>query len=97
MKNTQKTLHDMRMGENMMHCSGIQLILPVKKISCLFPIFFLRVGAQETLGLDLLVIYNLSPWLCMNWKYIMLSIMISSSNQPVNDIDVYLSPLIEDF
>lgn len=44
----------------------------------------------------LLVIYNLSPWLCMKRKYVMLSMMISGLKQPGNDIDVYLSPLIED-
>ena len=44
----------------------------------------------------LLLIYNLSPWLCMKRKYMMLSMMISGPKQPGNDIDVYLSPLIED-
>ena len=44
----------------------------------------------------LLVIYNLPPWLCMKQKYMMLSMMISGPRQPGNDIDVYLSPLIED-
>jgi hypothetical protein len=32
----------------------------------------------------------------MKRKYIMLSMMISGPKQPGNDIDVYLSPLIED-
>jgi len=44
----------------------------------------------------LLMIYNLPPWLCMKQKYIMLSMMIAGPKQPGNDIDVYLSPLIED-
>ncbi|KAK2426682.1 hypothetical protein QL285_025325 [Trifolium repens] len=44
----------------------------------------------------LLIIYNLSPSICMKRKYIMLSMMISGPRQPGNDIDVYLSPLIED-
>ena len=43
----------------------------------------------------LLVIYNLPPWLCMKRKYMMLSMMISGPREPGNDIDVYLSPLIE--
>ena len=43
-----------------------------------------------------LVIYNLSPLLCMKRKYIMLSMLISGPRQPGNDIDVYLKPLIED-
>ena len=44
----------------------------------------------------LLVIYNLSPRLCMKRKYMMLSMMIFTPKQPGYDIDVYLSPLIED-
>jgi len=44
----------------------------------------------------LLVIYNLPFGLCMKRKYMMLCMMISSPKQPGNDIDVYLSPLIED-
>jgi len=44
----------------------------------------------------LLVIYNLPPRLCMKRKYMMLSMMISGPKQPGNDINVYLSPLIED-
>jgi len=44
----------------------------------------------------LLIICNFSYWLCMKRKYMMLSMMISGPRQPKNDIDVYLSPLIED-
>ncbi|KAK7256311.1 hypothetical protein RIF29_29752 [Crotalaria pallida] len=44
----------------------------------------------------MLVIYNLPPWLCMKRKYMMLSMLISGPKQPGNDIDVYLTPLIED-
>ena len=44
----------------------------------------------------LLVIYNLPLDLCMKRKYIMLSMMISGPKQPGNDINIYLSPLIED-
>ncbi|XP_058769046.1 uncharacterized protein LOC131642899 [Vicia villosa] len=44
----------------------------------------------------LLMIYNLSPRLCMKRKYIMLLMMISGPKQLGNDIDVYLSPLIDD-
>ena len=43
----------------------------------------------------LLVIYNLPPWLCMKCKYVMLSLMISGPRQPGNDIDIYLTPLVE--
>ncbi|GKA12413.1 hypothetical protein Tco_0691959 [Tanacetum coccineum] len=44
----------------------------------------------------LLCMYNLPPWLCMICKYIMMSLLISGPKQPGNDIDVYLSPLIND-
>ncbi|XP_027915741.1 uncharacterized protein LOC114175171 [Vigna unguiculata] len=44
----------------------------------------------------LLMIYNLSPLLCMKRKYMMLSMMISGPRQPGNDIDVYLKSLIDD-
>ena len=46
--------------------------------------------------LVILVIYNLPPLLCMNRKYMMLSMLISGPKQPRNDIDVYLAPLIKD-
>jgi len=44
----------------------------------------------------LLVVYNFPPWLCMKRKYLMLSMIISGPRQPGNDIDIYLSPLIEE-
>ena len=44
----------------------------------------------------LLMIYDLPPLLCMKRKYIMLSMMILGPRQLGNDIDVYLTPLIED-
>ncbi|KAL4564962.1 hypothetical protein LXL04_029041 [Taraxacum kok-saghyz] len=44
----------------------------------------------------LLYIYNLPPWLYMKWKYIMMSLLIQGPTQPGNDIDVYMSPLIDD-
>ncbi|XP_022007380.1 uncharacterized protein LOC110906580 [Helianthus annuus] len=44
----------------------------------------------------LLCIYNLPPCLCMKRKYIMMSLLIQGPKQPGNDIDVYLSPLIDD-
>ena len=42
------------------------------------------------------MIYDLPPWLCMMQKYIMLCMMIAGPRQSGNDIDVYLTPLIED-
>ncbi|XP_057452852.1 uncharacterized protein LOC130744712 [Lotus japonicus] len=44
----------------------------------------------------MLMIYNLPPWLCMKRKYMMLTMLISGPKQPGNDLDVYLTPLIED-
>ncbi|XP_031131782.1 uncharacterized protein LOC116033164 [Ipomoea triloba] len=44
----------------------------------------------------LLTVYNLPHWLCMKRKYIMLSLLIYGHKQPGNNIDVYLTPLIED-
>ncbi|XP_017228608.2 uncharacterized protein LOC108203915 [Daucus carota subsp. sativus] len=44
----------------------------------------------------LMSIYNLPPWLCMKRKYIMLCLLISGPQEPGNDIDVFLQPLIED-
>ncbi|KAJ4718934.1 Transposon protein, putative, CACTA, En/Spm sub-class [Melia azedarach] len=43
-----------------------------------------------------LIAYNFPPWLCMKRKFMMLSLLISGPRQPGNDIDVYLSPLIDD-
>jgi Transposase family tnp2 len=44
----------------------------------------------------LLCVYNLSPWLCMKRKYLMMSLLISDPKQPDNDIDAFLAPLVED-
>ena len=57
---------------------------------------FGNLSTNHSLWLVLLTIYNLSPWLCMKRKYILLSMMISGPRQPGNDIGVYISPLIND-
>ena len=44
----------------------------------------------------LLIIYNLPYWLVMKRKYMTLSMMISGPKKLGNDIDVYLTSLIED-
>ena len=44
----------------------------------------------------ILITYNLPPYLCMSRKFMMLTLLISGPNQPGNNIDVYLAPLIED-
>jgi hypothetical protein len=43
-----------------------------------------------------LCIYNLPPWLCMKRKFIMTPMLIQGLRQPVNDIDVYLRPLVDE-
>jgi hypothetical protein len=43
-----------------------------------------------------LYLYNLPPWLCMKRKFIMMPVLIQGPKQPVNDIDVYLRPLVEE-
>jgi len=57
---------------------------------------FGNMSMNHSSWLVLLVIYNLPPGLCMKQKYMMLSMMISIPKQLGNDIDVYLSSLIED-
>ena len=44
----------------------------------------------------LLVNYNLPPDLCMKKENIMLTLLIPGPQQPGNNIEVYLEPLIED-
>ncbi|XP_062118612.1 uncharacterized protein LOC133832258 [Humulus lupulus] len=44
----------------------------------------------------ILCIYNLPPHLCMKRRFTMLTLLISGSKQPGNDIDVYFAPLIDD-
>jgi hypothetical protein len=43
-----------------------------------------------------LMILNLSPWLCNKQKYIMMSVLIPGPQHPGNDIDTYFKPLVED-
>ncbi|XP_073120763.1 uncharacterized protein [Henckelia pumila] len=43
-----------------------------------------------------MITYNLPPWLCMNRKFMMLTLLISGPKQPGNDIEVYLAPLVDD-
>lgn len=56
---------------------------------------FDNLSTNHTSWLVLLVIYNISLWLCMKRKYMMLSMMITGPRQPKNNIYVYLSPLIK--
>jgi hypothetical protein len=43
-----------------------------------------------------LCIYNVPPWLCMKWKFIMMPLLIQGPKQPNIDINVYLRPLVEE-
>ncbi|XP_030963614.1 uncharacterized protein LOC115984741 [Quercus lobata] len=44
----------------------------------------------------ILIPYNLPPWMCMKRSSFMLSLLIPGPSSPLNDIDVYLQPLIEE-
>ncbi|GKB51240.1 uncharacterized protein Tco_0901993 [Tanacetum coccineum] len=57
---------------------------------------FGNISSRHSTWPVLLCIYNLSPWLCMKRKYIMMLLLIHGPKQPGNDIDVYLEPLIDD-
>ena len=43
-----------------------------------------------------LCMFNLSSWLCMKRKYILMPALIQGPKQPGNDIDVYLRPLVDE-
>ncbi|XP_074381134.1 uncharacterized protein LOC141722194 [Apium graveolens] len=43
-----------------------------------------------------LTTYNLSLWLCIKRKFLMLTILVSGPQEPGNNIDVFLQPLIDD-
>jgi len=58
-------------------------------------ISYRNLGSKHSSWPVLLMVYNLSPLLCMKRKYMMLSMMISNPRQPGNDIDVYLKSLID--
>ncbi|CAM8986890.1 unnamed protein product [Rhodiola kirilowii] len=55
-----------------------------------------NLSTQHSTWPVILVIYNLPPRLTMKRKYMMISLLISGPRHPVNDIDVYFAPLIED-
>ncbi|CAM9000966.1 unnamed protein product [Rhodiola kirilowii] len=40
--------------------------------------------------------YNLPPWLCMNTRFIWLTILIPGPSNPKKRLDIYLKPLIDD-
>ena len=40
----------------------------------------------------ILILYNLSPWMCMKLSSLILSMIIASDKSPDNDIDMFLQP-----
>jgi len=44
----------------------------------------------------ILIPYNMPPWLCMKQSNMILSLLIPGPEQPGNDIDVFLEPLIDE-
>jgi len=57
---------------------------------------FVNLSTNDNCWPVILFIYNISLGLFIKRKYMMLSMMISGSKQPGNDINVYLNPLVED-
>jgi hypothetical protein len=53
-------------------------------------------SSSHSTWLVTLCIYNLSPWLCIKRKFIMMPVLIQGPKQLRNDIDVYLRPLVEE-
>ena len=43
-----------------------------------------------------LCMFNLPSWLCMKWKYMMMPVLTQGPKQPGNDIDMYLTPLVDE-
>jgi hypothetical protein len=43
-----------------------------------------------------LCMFNLPGWMCMKRKFIMMSVLIQGPNQPSNENDVYLRPLVDE-
>jgi hypothetical protein len=56
---------------------------------------FLNSSTHSTWSIVLTVL-NIPHWLCNKQKYIMMSELISGPQQPVNDINTYFMPLVED-
>ncbi|XP_050246160.1 uncharacterized protein LOC126694124 [Quercus robur] len=44
----------------------------------------------------ILIPYNLPPWLIMKEPYFMMSLLIPGPNQPGNELDVFLRPLVDE-
>lgn len=55
-----------------------------------------NLNTQYSMWPILLCIYNLPPNVCMSQENLMLTLLIPGKDEPGNDIDVYLEPLIDD-
>ena len=53
-------------------------------------------GKSYSIWPVMIVVYNLPPWLCMTRPYIFMPLLIPSRNNPGQNIDVYLRPLIDE-
>ena len=56
---------------------------------------FSNLSTKYSVGLVILVMYNLSTWLYMKLENILLTLLIPSFKQPGYDMDVYLKLFIE--
>ena len=57
---------------------------------------FSNMSIAHSIWLVILILYNLSPWMCMKQSFFMLSLLIHGPTTLGNDIDVDLQPLIDE-
>ena len=57
---------------------------------------FKNMSNSYNIGSVILFSYNLSPCMCMKQLYLFLSLLISGPKAHLNDIDVFLGPLIDE-
>lgn len=56
---------------------------------------FGNMNNNYSMWLVILIPYNLPPWLVMKEPYLMMSLLIPGSNQPGNELDVFLRSLVD--
>ena len=69
----------------------LRLVISIDSINC-----HSSMSSKHSCCPIIMVIHNLPPWLWMKKKFMMFSLLISGPQQPRNDIDVYLEPLLDD-
>lgn len=57
---------------------------------------FKNLSSQYSCWPVVLVIYNLPPSICMSQQNLLLTLLIPGPEQPGNNIDIYLQPLVDD-